>query len=72
MSDLERLQAIKTNLLTAIQAATENPRPDYTVDGETYNWSSYLKSLQDQLKLVDEQLAAYSDDLQFEIEVLGH
>lgn len=54
----ETLQQIKQNLLERIQEVTSQPKPNYTIDGQTVSWQSYLDSLFDKLQKIDEQINA--------------
>lgn len=39
------LDAAVNNLAAAIKQATIDPKPNYTVDGQTVNWGDYLHIL---------------------------
>lgn len=46
--------------VTAINAGTYTgplvPKPDYTVDGESYQWASYLQTLLDAQEKIDQAI----------------
>lgn len=42
-------QAI-TNISETIKEITANPKPNYTVDGQTVNWADYLDTLTTKLQ----------------------
>lgn len=44
-SDLEQLQTIRSQALASIAEITANPKPSYTVDGQSVSWNSYLRRL---------------------------
>lgn len=52
----DSLNAIKDNLLARIQEVTAKPKPNYSIDGQTVNWQSYLDSLWAQLEKVNQQI----------------
>ena len=41
------------NLAEAIRDASENPKPDYDVDGQSVSWSSYLANLVTSYERID-------------------
>jgi hypothetical protein len=45
-SDLEQLQAIKSRTLALIADLTANPKPTYSLDGQTVSWNQYLAALE--------------------------
>ena len=45
-SDLEHLQTIKSQTLALIAELTANPKPTYSLDGQTVSWNQYLATLQ--------------------------
>ena len=45
-NDLEHLQTIKSQTLALIAELTANPKPTYSLDGQTVSWSQYLATLQ--------------------------
>jgi hypothetical protein len=53
MAVLDTLIIAKTNIANNLAALTANPKPSYTLDGETYNWSEYYQILTDQLIILD-------------------
>jgi hypothetical protein len=58
MSDLEQLSKIKTQTLALIADITAQPKPNYSIDGQTIDWAEYLAQLQDTVQWCDRQLAA--------------
>lgn len=47
MSDATTIATIKSQALANIAEITANPKPSYTVDGQTVNWTEYLRQLQE-------------------------
>jgi hypothetical protein len=41
-------------VIDRINEVTANPKPDYSVDGESYSWSSYLAMLNRQLFVMEQ------------------
>jgi len=57
-SDAENLAAIRSNLLTTLADLTTNPKPNYSINGQSVSWQSLYDSLWNQLSKVNEQMAA--------------
>ena len=58
-TDLEQLQAIKTNLLARIVEVTSKPKPSYkSATGQQVDWNGYLRELRQQLKDISAALVA--------------
>ena len=58
MSDATDLAEIKANIITALKTASANPKPNYSVDGQSVSWGDYFKMLNDQLTAVNLQINA--------------
>ncbi len=56
-SDLEQLQAIKSQTLAIIAELTANPKPTYYLDGQTVSWNDYLATLQATVDWCERKLA---------------
>jgi hypothetical protein len=48
---------IKTQTLTMIAEMTANPKPSYSIDGQTVQWTDYLKQLRLTVEWCDQQIA---------------
>lgn len=46
----ENVQYAIDNIAAQIREITANPKPDYSVNGQSVNWSSYLDMLSKQLE----------------------
>lgn len=57
-TNAQQLETIKANVLAILVDLTENPKPTYTIDGQTVAWADYFKTLTDQLAVIDEQLTS--------------
>ena len=56
-SDLEPIQAIKSQTLARIAELTAAPKPTYYLDGQSVSWNEYLSRLQAAVEWCDRQLA---------------
>lgn len=61
-TNLERLQQTYDNLVALREQVTRNPKPNYTVDGERYDWGDYLESLSKQIAAVKVEIDDAGDD----------
>jgi hypothetical protein len=52
----ENLQTAYDNVARLIAEITEDPKPDYSLDGESYSWGAYLDMLTRQLETLQKQL----------------
>lgn len=50
------LQTALENIDAAILAASVNPKPTYSIDGQTVQWGEYIKQLSASRQAVAEQL----------------
>ncbi len=57
-TDLEQLQAIKSQTLAIIAELTAAPKPTYAIDGQQVAWAEYLAHLRQTVAWCDEQMAA--------------
>jgi len=48
---------IKTQTLSMIADVTANPKPSYSIDGQTVQWADYLKQLRATVEWCDQQMA---------------
>lgn len=58
VTDAETIATIKSNALARIAEITADPRPTYTRDGRTYQWTEYLDQLQKTVAWCDQQTVA--------------
>lgn len=49
---LANLNAALKNISAAISAATLKPRPRYVLDGQEFDWTSYMKMLTDAMEAI--------------------
>ena len=48
---------IKTQTLSIIAEITANPKPSYNIDGQSVQWTDYLKQLRLTVEWCDQQIA---------------
>jgi hypothetical protein len=56
-TDSEQLTTIKRQTLAIIADLTAQPKPSYTLDGQSVSWDEYLAQLQATVRWCDEQLS---------------
>lgn len=56
-SDLDQLRTIRTNLLARLAEMTTSPKPNYSLDGESYAWADLFERYMRQLEAVNALLA---------------
>ena len=56
-SDAQQITTIKTQALARIAEITAEPKPTYTIDGQTIAWGEYLKQLQQTVDWCNQKLA---------------
>lgn len=57
-TDLEQIQTIKSQALASIAEITANPKPSYTIDGQSVAWNAYLYRLRQTVDWCDRKQAA--------------
>ena len=67
-TDSQNMATAINSLTAAIAAACENPKPNYTIDGQTVSHSDYLKGLFESLAMAREQQASIQGPWQIDIE----
>lgn len=50
MTDLASVQLIRSEALAALAADLANPKPDYSIDGQTVSRAQYRQSLMETVK----------------------
>ena len=58
MTDQEQLQLIRQQTLAQLIDLRANPKPTYTIDGQTVSWSEYAGTLQRTIDWCDTKLFA--------------
>lgn len=50
------LETARDNVAARLVEITSQPKPNYSVDGESYSWAEYFSVLSSQLKTLEEAL----------------
>lgn len=53
---LANLQTARNQTAALIVSITANPKPDYSIDGESISWAAYLSNLTDRLEALDKAI----------------
>jgi hypothetical protein len=69
MNDFEQLQLIRAQALAQLAELRAQPKPSYTIDGQSVSWESYAQSLQRTVDWCDAKLAALAP---FEVHSQGY
>ena len=56
MAVLDDLNTAYQNLAKQLAQLTASPRPNYSVDGESYSWSEYFHMLNEQLLATEQAI----------------
>jgi 16S rRNA U516 pseudouridylate synthase RsuA-like enzyme len=59
-----KIQAALDNLQNQLITASANPKPTYSVDGQSVSWNEYLRMLTDGIKSLNEMLSM-ADPVEF-------
>lgn len=54
-----QLQTALESTVTALVTAAANPKPNYSIDGQSVSWGEYLKMLIDGIKAIAELLGIF-------------
>ncbi len=68
-TNLQHVESIKAQSLALIAEITANPKPSYSIDGQSVSWGDYLRQLQETVAWCDQQLAGEDP---FEVHSTGH
>jgi len=55
-TDRQQIETIRTQTLAQLVELRANPKPTYTIDGQTVAWESYVKSLEATVDWCDTKL----------------
>jgi len=67
-TDLQQIAAVKSQTLAILADLTADPKPTYTIDGQTVAWSEYLARLQATVDWCEKKLAGHEP---FEVQSQG-
>jgi hypothetical protein len=59
MSDIEQIQAIRSQSLSQLNDLRADPKPTYWLDGQRVHWQQYAESLQTTVDWCDQKLVDY-------------
>ena len=68
MSDREQIETIRSLTLAQLVDLRANPKPTYSIDGQTISWTSYIQSLQQTVDWCDAKLIGLAP---FEVQSRG-
>lgn len=57
-TNAEQIATIKTQTLALIASITAQPKPNYSINGQSVSWGEYLKQLQETVAWCDAQLSS--------------
>lgn len=57
-TDAANIATIRSNLLTALATESANPKPSYSVDGQSVDWNGYRASVLKQIADLNSLMAA--------------
>ncbi len=53
---LEQLKTIRSQTMARIAEITAEPKPSYSIDGQSVSWSDYLKTLRETVSWCDRMM----------------
>ncbi len=56
LTDLKQLETIRSQTLAQLLDLRANPKPTYSIDGQTVSWTDYARSLQETIDWCDTKL----------------
>ena len=56
MSDRQQIESIRAQTLAQLIDLRANPKPTYSIDGQTVSWTDYVRSLQETIDWCDAKL----------------
>lgn len=68
MSDREQIESIRSLTLAQLVELCANPKPTYSIDGQTISWTAYIQSLQQTVDWCDAKLVGLEP---FEVQSRG-
>lgn len=58
MANTDDLTTARNNYIAQLKDISVNPKPTYTVDGQTFKWTEYQKFLTEQIKTLEGLIAS--------------
>lgn len=62
---------IKALALTRLAETLANPKPSYSIDGQSVSWTEYQKMLQETIRWADEQAATDAGPYESIVQITG-
>lgn len=59
MDIVASLKTTLDNFVAALETASANPKPNYSIDGQSVSWGEYLRMLTDGIKACTELLGTF-------------
>jgi hypothetical protein len=56
MSDRQQIESIRSQTLAQLVDLRANPKPTYSIDGQTVSWTDYVRSLEETVDWCDAKL----------------
>jgi hypothetical protein len=56
MTDRQQIETIRSQTLAQLVELRANPKPTYSIDGQTISWTDYVRSLQETVDWCDAKL----------------
>jgi hypothetical protein len=59
MTDVQQIQAIRSQAIAQLDDVLAEPKPTYWLDGQRVHWQEYAESLQRTIDWCDQKLSEY-------------
>lgn len=69
-TDLTNLATARSSYVSQLVSLAANPKPSYSVNGQSFSWTEYQRFLTEQVKAIDDLISANEDP--FEEVSLGY
>lgn len=69
MTILDDLTTARANYVTQLVEISTNPKPSYSVNGQSFNWTEYQRFLMDQIERLDSLIVQTSDPYEIATQV---
>ncbi len=56
-TDIDKLRQIKGQILDLVAEYTVNPKPSYSLDGQSVNWTDWFQAMMARVREIDEMIA---------------
>jgi hypothetical protein len=69
-SILPTLQQAKINVCNLIQLITLSPKPTYSINGQSVQWTEYFRTLTDQLAVLNQQIQVAGGPIELQTQAI--